>query len=324
MSSGKRDMRAALQNRVALVERPHIVQAPGERFMATAKYVSVQLIKPNPAQPRKIFDAEALDELAGSIRDRGVMQPLVVRPMGDDYSIIMGERRYRAAILAGLDEVPVIIRDTSDEQAFIDALIENLQRASLTAEEEAEAYKGLLNRGYSGRQIAEKLSIAHTKVSRVVRIYEDPLLSQAIMDGQLTKSQAQELLVAPEEEKPRLVQFIAGRRKQKQSITLRELRTEVGQARNGGALRPIHPEQAPSGALRTTPHNAGPGAPEDPALTRPAPPIFNVTRALEQARALRETLEKQPTLCAHEGMAMELQAIVAVWEASGPADGSTS
>lgn len=181
MPSSKRDLGAALKNRVVLTERPHIAETPGERVMPHAKMLTLSRIKPNPNQPRKHFDPEAMEELAASIRERGIMQPLVVRPTAEGYVIVMGERRYRAAILAGLDEVPVIVRDTTDEQAYLDALIENLQRANLTDEEEAEAYRGLLAQGYSARRIADRLGITPSRVSRVARIYQDPVLSQAVI-----------------------------------------------------------------------------------------------------------------------------------------------
>ncbi len=251
MPSRSRDLGAALKNRVVIAERPHIAETPGERSMPQAKMLSVSRVRPNHDQPRKHFDPEAMEELAASIRERGIMQPLVVRTIGDGYTIVMGERRFRAAILAGLDEVPVIVRDTSDEQAYLDALIENIQRSNLTDEEEAEAYRGLLARGYSARRIAERLGITHTRVSRVARIYQDPVLSEAVIEGRITKSQAQELLVAPEEEKPRLVQFIAGRRKKAEPVRLDELRGHVELARGGGALR------------TNTEHNKGQPAPAE-------------------------------------------------------------
>src|SRR5689334_19550468 len=161
MPSAKRDMRDALKQRMVLTERARIAETPGERALPGARLVAVNRLHANPHQPRKQFDAAALDELAESIRARGIMQPLVVRPHDDGYGIIMGERRYRGAILAGLSEVPVIVRDVTEEQAFLDALIENVQRANLTDEEEAEAYRGLLARGFSARQIADRLGIAH-------------------------------------------------------------------------------------------------------------------------------------------------------------------
>jgi len=290
MPTGKRDMREALKNRVALTDRPQIAETPGERTMPGAKLVRITRLVANPAQPRKRFDPAALDELAASIRERGILQPLSVRPHDEGYSIIMGERRYRAAVLAGLDEVPVIVRDTSDEQTFLDALIENLHRANLTDEEEGEAFKGLLGQGYSVRRIADSLGIAASKVSRVVRIYEDPVLAGAVIDEQITKSDAQELLGAPDDDKPRLVQFIAGRRKQKAPLSREELREQIGQARQsvaqrnalGGGERAEGEQENQRVALRNTLEELMPGAP--PALT--------LAQARRHARALRRTVEE--------------------------------
>ncbi len=229
-------MAAALLDRGPSAPQPEIAQPASERFMPGAKIVALSMIKPNPRQPRKWFDPDALGELAESIRDRGVMQPLVVRPLPEGYGIVVGERRYRAATLAGLAEVPVIVRDTGEEQAYIDALVENLQRSNLTDEEEAEAYRGLMGQGYSARGIAERLKIDISKVSRLTRVFGDPTLAAAVGDGQITKSQAQELLVVPEEEKPRLVQFVATRRKQSQPVSLQELRGEIKKVREGDVL----------------------------------------------------------------------------------------
>lgn len=238
MPSTKRDLRSALQERVVLTERPQIVEIPGERTMAGAKVVVISRVKPNPMQPRKQFDTQGLAELAASIRERGILQPLVVRPLGENtYSIIMGERRHRAALLAGLDEVPILVRECSDEQAYVDALIENLQRANLSDEEEAEAYIGLLRQGHSVRQIAARLGIAPSKVSRVTRVYANPVLAEAVVAGQITRSEAQELLSAPAEEQPRLVQFIAGRRIKTGPLPREQLRQTIDQTRPGVALR---------------------------------------------------------------------------------------
>ena len=211
---------------------------------------------PNPAQPRKRFDQAGLDELEASIRERGIMQPLVVRPSGDGYMITMGERRFRAALLAGLEEVPVIVRDVSDEQAFLDALIENLQRANLTDEEEAEAYRELLARGYGVREIAAKLGIAPSKISRLTRVFEDPTLAAAITEGKITKSQAREMLAASPEEKSRIIALIAERRKSNRPMSLGELRAAITDSRSAVALRnssrrTTHPEESGI-ALRNT------------------------------------------------------------------------
>jgi ParB family transcriptional regulator, chromosome partitioning protein len=106
--------------------------------------LSLDLISPNPNQPRKMFDETALAELASSIRERGVMEPIVVRPKDGKYEIVAGERRYRASKLAGLAEIPAIVRDLSDEDAAAEALLENFQREDLTTIEKAHAIQGLL------------------------------------------------------------------------------------------------------------------------------------------------------------------------------------
>ncbi len=227
-SSHRRNAADVLDRQMSVVTPlPRLGGPGGERFNSAAKFIELHRIRPNPQQPRKHFDAEALEELAASLRQDGVLQPMVVRPAGDAYQIIMGERRYRAAVLAGLEEVPVLVREMDDEDAFLAALVENLQRANLDPADEADAYQGLLVKGYSARKIAERLGIAASKVSRVVRVYEDPELAEAVSDGLIRKSEAEELLVVPREERPRLVQFIAGRRKEKQPLKIADVRSQA-------------------------------------------------------------------------------------------------
>lgn len=288
MPSAKRDIRDALKNRLVIAERPQLVEVPGERNMPGAKMIAIGRIEPNPGQPRKQFDPAGLEELAASIRERGIMQPLVVRPSGDGHTIVMGERRFRAALLVGLDEVPVIVRDVSDEQAYLDALIENLQRANLTDEEEAEAYRGLLAQGLSVRQIAAKLGIAPSKVSRLARVFEDPTLAAAIADGKITKSQAQELLVASVEEKPRLIELIAERRKVDRPVGLSELRGAITESRPHVALRN-------TSSSRNAVLEPRPLSPEGAhALSSPSDGMAESLRiARQQARILRQTVEEQ-------------------------------
>ena len=116
-------------------------------------------IEPNRDQPRKIFSEEALNELADSIREHGVLQPLLVRPLpGGSYQLVAGERRWRASRMAGLQEVPVVIREMDEEQAMEIALIENLQREDLNAIEEATGYKQLMERyGMTQEQVAKRV-----------------------------------------------------------------------------------------------------------------------------------------------------------------------
>ncbi len=261
-SSHRRNAADVLDRQMSVVTPlPRLAGPGGERFNSAAKFIELHRIKPNPQQPRKHFDAEALEELAASLRQDGVLQPIVVRPAGDDYQIIMGERRYRAAILAGLEEVPVLIREMDDEDAFLAALVENLQRANLDPADEADAYQGLMQRGYSTNKIAQRLGIAQSKISRTVRVYDDPELASAVGDGRIRKSEAEELLVVPREERPRLVQFIAGRRKEKQPLKISEVRGQVraanpryagSEGNNNGssyANRITAPGQSASGAV---------------------------------------------------------------------------
>ncbi len=231
MPSRRRDLSSAVLDLGSFEQGVRLAAIPGERQMAGAKFLELSRIKPNPNQPRKHFDAETLEELAESIRRRGVLQPIVVRPEADHYLIVMGERRYRASLLAGLEEIPALVREMSDEEVFLAALTENLQRANLDPSDEAEAYQGLVTKGYSVRSIAEQLSISPARISKAVRIHQDPVLSEAVSNKVLSKAQAQELLVAPKDEVPRLVQFVANKRRENQRITSDQLRSEVARLR---------------------------------------------------------------------------------------------
>lgn len=278
-------MREALKNRVVVTERPQIAETPGERAMPGGRLIAVSRIHPNPKQPRKHFDPASLAELADSMRERGVMQPLVVRPVGGEYEIVMGERRYRAALLAGLDELPVVVREIADDQAYLDALIENLQRADLTDEEEAAAYRGLRAQGLSVRQIAGKLGVAPSKVSRVARIYDDPVLAPAVIAGRITKSEAQELLGVSLEEKTRLVGVIADERGEHGTAP----RITVRQAATRGKR---------SVALRNTPTSLAKNDEKSVALRNTAlsadTPDFQDPRI--RAQTLRQMIEEQIVL----------------------------
>ena len=119
----------------------------------------IEKIVPNPDQPRREFTTEQLDELANSIRAKGVIQPLIVRPKGDVYEIVAGERRWRASQMAQLHEVPVVVREFSDTEVLEVAIIENIQRADLTAIEEAAGFKQLMDKfGHTQEKLAEALS----------------------------------------------------------------------------------------------------------------------------------------------------------------------
>ncbi len=286
-SSHRRNAADVLDRQMSVVTPlPRLGGPGGERYNSAAKFIELHRIRPNPQQPRKHFDAEALEELAASLRQDGVLQPIVVRPADDAYQIIMGERRYRAAVLAGLEEVPVLVREMDDEDAFLAALVENLQRANLDPADEADAYQGLLVKGYSARKIAERLGIAASKVSRVVRVYEDPELAVAVSDGLIRKSEAEELLVVPREERPRLVQFIAGRRKEKQPLKIAEVRSQAKAANPRHALNG-NDDNPSSVAIRNTQ-----GDPPEPAS------ISSYLEAVRQAAESRPVAMWEPEISA--------------------------
>lgn len=154
-------------------------------------------IEPNRDQPRRTFDETALAELADSIREHGVIQPLIVRPMPSGvYQIIAGERRWRASRMAGLSEVPVIVRELSDEQAMELALIENLQREDLNAIEEAQGYQVLMQQyGLTQEQVAAQVGKSRPVIANALRLLNlpDPVLQQ-VRDGALSAGHARALL----------------------------------------------------------------------------------------------------------------------------------
>ena len=164
--------------------------------------VPVGQLEPNRFQPRSVFNEEGLDELSESIRNQGVVQPIVVTPKGkDSYTIIAGERRWRAARRAGLDAVPVVIRQVDDDQQMLElALVENVQRADLNAIEEAEAYRMLGERfELSQEAIAERVGKGRTTVTNALRLLRLPEeVLDFIREGRLTAGQARPLLGIPE------------------------------------------------------------------------------------------------------------------------------
>lgn len=159
-------------------------------------------IKPNKAQPRKRFDERDLDELTDSIRQNGVLQPILVRRHGEKYEIVAGERRYQAARAAGLTEVPVIIREISDEDVFKLALIENLQRSDLTPLEEARGYRRLIkDKGLTQEELAKALSKSRSAITNTLRLLDLPKEVQEYVEaGTITAGHARAILAVPSEE----------------------------------------------------------------------------------------------------------------------------
>jgi ParB family chromosome partitioning protein len=164
---------------------------------AGAAQVPVESIKHNPRQPRQSFDEAELKQLAASIREHGVIQPLVVAPaMGGTYTLIAGERRLQAARRAGLRRVPVVIRSASDQQLLELALIENVQRADLNPIEEAQAYQHLAKEfGLSQDAIAARVGKSRVAVTNTLRLLEaSAAVKQALVDGKISEGHARALL----------------------------------------------------------------------------------------------------------------------------------
>lgn len=159
-------------------------------------------IKPNPNQPRKNFEETALNELADSIKTNGILQPILVRKKNQGYEIVAGERRYQAAKVAGLKEVPVVIRDVDDAEVFQLALIENLQRSDLNPIEEAQGYKQLIDeKALTQEQLAKVLSKSRSAVTNTLRLLDLPSEVQDLMaEGKLTAGHARAILAVPSEE----------------------------------------------------------------------------------------------------------------------------
>ena len=177
---------------------PTPIRAPGVSQPVAGKLeVPIQSVKPNRRQPRSIFEDEALQELAASIREIGILQPPVVRRVGDnEYELIMGERRLRAAKLAGLSNIPVIIRETSDNELLREALIENIHRSNLNSLEEAAAYNQMLSDfGFTHDELAKKIGKSRPVISNTLRLLNlPPSVQKKLTSGTLSMGHARALL----------------------------------------------------------------------------------------------------------------------------------
>lgn len=169
---------------------------------AAAQEVAVKSIKANPYQPRQTFDKEKLEDLAASIKEFGIVQPLVVRKKGKGYELVAGERRLRAAALAGLNKVPVIVRDYDEAKMMEIALIENIQRDDLNPIEEAQGLRRLMQEfKLTQEQAAEKVGRSRSAVTNILRLLNLPQQVQDyIVSGTLTMGQAKQLLGLPKAE----------------------------------------------------------------------------------------------------------------------------
>src|SRR6201996_7015326 len=173
--------------------------APTRGEAKNARSLPVAFLRPNRFQPRKTFAPEDLNDLTESIREQGVLQPILVRPVkgeADSFEIVAGERRWRAAQLAKLHDVPVVVREMGDGEALELAIVENVQRADLNAIEEAAAYHELMDRfGYTQERVADEVGKSRSHVANSVRLLKLPEPVKAmIRDGQLSAGHARTLI----------------------------------------------------------------------------------------------------------------------------------
>jgi len=169
---------------------------PNKEVLKESSKILISKIKPNKYQPRTHFDKDELKALTESIRKEGVIMPILVRPSGDGYELIAGERRWRASQAAGLFEIPAVVREVDDLQALELAIIENEQRDDLTAIESARAYQRLMDEfGYTQQQVAERIDVSRVHVSNTIRLLQLPeQIQKMIEDRQLSMGHARPLV----------------------------------------------------------------------------------------------------------------------------------
>lgn len=193
----------------------------GEKERDSILEVEVQAVVPNPKQPRRHFDQEKLTELAASIKEHGVVQPIVVRPKNGKYEIVAGERRWRASQLAGLNKVPALVRDFSEAETMEIALIENLQREDLNPMEEAEAYRVLLEEfSLTQDELARRLGKSRPQITNTLRLLQlAPDVKSEVQAGRISMGHAKVLLGVED----RSEQSLLARRVADQGLSVREL-----------------------------------------------------------------------------------------------------
>jgi len=200
-------------------------------------YVQSGKIKPNPFQPREDFDQQSIEELAQSINEKGVIQPLLVRRKGDNYELIAGERRLRAANSLGLKEIPIIVRDVSDQDSLELALIENIQREDLNPIEEAHAYQHLIDKfQVTQEKISAVLGKARTTITNTLRLLKLPHeIQQEMKKGRISFAHGRTLLeIDDANQQRRLAQDIISK-----GLSVRELENLIKTSRPKGLRRKI-------------------------------------------------------------------------------------
>jgi ParB family transcriptional regulator, chromosome partitioning protein len=229
-----------------------LAEAPADSPRKPITALPVEKIRPNPQQPRRTFAAEALQELAASILQKGVLQPLIVRalPDGDTYQIVAGERRWRAAQMAQVHEVPVLIRAFNDDEVLQVAIIENIQRADLNAIEEAAGYRHLMDRfGHTQEKLAEALSKSRSHIANLLRLLTLPQDVQThLRDGRLTAGHARALITSPNASELARIVIERGLSVRETEQLIRRSKPDAG-TRAGGRIPRSFQEDADTRAL---------------------------------------------------------------------------
>ena len=197
--------------------------------MEEFKLIRISDIQKNPYQPRKEFSKEKIQELAQSIKENGLIQPIIVRQSPViGYEILAGERRYRASIEAGLSEVPVIIKKLSDQEMMVHSIIENLQREDLNPIEEAKAYQSLIDKGYTHADIAEKMGKSRPYITNLVRLLTLPdFILKEVETGKLSQAHARLLIQLHLKEQKNLLNRI-----QKEDLSVRQVEYLLKEEKN--------------------------------------------------------------------------------------------
>jgi ParB family chromosome partitioning protein len=223
---------------VAIAPAPAAVPAPDVDARERVQRVPLGRIRPCPFQPRKDFTTDTLRELADSIREQGIVQPLIVRDRGDHFELIAGERRWRAAQLLSLPEVPIIVREADDRAVLELALIENLQRENLNAIEEAQGYFQLINQfQLTQEDVATKVGKSRAVVANALRLLKLPLtLQHYIRDGRLSVGHAKVVLGLANDQQ----QELAAERIIKEGLNVRQTEGLIAklQSRGIGSTKP--------------------------------------------------------------------------------------
>jgi len=215
-------------------------QKPDKNTSLAANLVSINLIKPNAGQPRKAFDEEKIQQLSESIKEHGIIQPILIKKDGDTYSIIAGERRWRAAKAAGLKEVPVIIMDIDEKGVLEISLIENIQRQDLNPIEEAWAFRKLIEDfAFTQEELGRRLGKSRTALSNTMRLLNlDGRVQEYLIDGVITEGHGRAILALEDRE----LQYKLAQKVIDDGLTVRETERLISEIAKGKSLEKQKPE----------------------------------------------------------------------------------